>query len=98
MFIKSLLDEFTEDISDTLLYLCGDSGFVFPDLCEILEDQDCNAVIWLKENEKLRELAEMEDKDLYHVTKFNQIDYAVEYDEFMDLDSLMKSSMFPLLQ
>lgn len=36
-----------------------------------------------KENAKLRELAEDENQALYRATKFNQVDYAVEYGEFM---------------
>lgn len=65
------------------LYLRGDSGFASPGLYEVLEDKDCKYAIRLKENAKLRELAEEEDQALYRATKFNQVDYAVEYGEFM---------------
>ncbi len=82
-FMKSLLNEFTEDFPDIPLYLRGDSGFASPGLYEVLEEKDCNYAIRLKENAKLRELAEMEDQALYRATKFNQVDYAVEYGEFM---------------
>ena len=83
LFMKSLLDEFIEDYPDMPLFLRGDSGFASPDLYEVLEDKYCKYAIRLKENAKLRELAEDENQALYHATKFNQIDYAVEYGEFM---------------
>ena len=41
--------------------------------------KDCKYAIRLKENSKLRELAEDENQSLYHATRFNQVDYAVEY-------------------
>ncbi len=82
-FMKSLLEEFTEDFPDMPLYLRGDSGFASPDLYEVLEDKDCKYAIRLKENTKLRELAEDRNEALYHATKFNQVDSAVEYGEFM---------------
>ena len=37
----------------------------------------------MKENAKLRELAGEENRALYRATKFNQVDYAIEYGEFM---------------
>lgn len=81
--MKSLLDEFTEDFPDIPLYLRGDSGFASPNLYRFFEEQDCRYVIMLKENAKLRELTEMENQALYRATKYNQLDYAVEYGEFM---------------
>ena len=83
IFMKSLLDEFICDFPDMPLYLRGDSGFASPDLYEVLEDKNCKYAIRLKENAKLRELAEDENQALYRATKFNQVDYAVEYGEFM---------------
>ena len=83
IFMKSLLEEFHDDFPDMPLYLRGDSGFASPDLYEALEDQNCKYAIRLKENAKLRELAEEENKALYRATKYNQIDYAVEYGEFL---------------
>lgn len=65
------------------LFLRGDSGFASLDLYEVPENQNCKYVIRLKENGKLRELAEDLNQALYHATKFNQVDYVVEYDEFM---------------
>lgn len=82
-FMKSLLDEFIEDYPDISLYLRGDSGFASPDLYEVLEEKDCKYAIRLKENAKLLELAETENQALYRATKYNQVDYAVEYGEFM---------------
>ena len=83
IFMKSLLDEFICDFEDVPLYLRGDSGFASPDLYEVLEDKNCKYAIRLKENAKLRKLAEDENQALYCATKFNQVDYAVEYGEFM---------------
>ncbi len=83
LFMESLLDEFTEDFPDVPLYLRGDSGFASPDLYEVLEEKDCRYAVRLKENAKLWELAEMENQALYRATKFNQLDYAVEYGEFL---------------
>lgn len=83
IFMQSLLDEFTHDFPDIPLYLRGDSGFASPDLYEVLEDKNCTYAIRLKENAKLRELAKEADQALYRATKHNQVDYAVEYGEFM---------------
>jgi len=83
LFMKTLLDEFTEDFPDIQLYLRGDSGFAAPALYEVLEKKDCQYAIRLKENAKLRELAEAKNQALYRATKFNQVDYAVEYGEFL---------------
>ncbi len=82
-FMQALLDEFIADYPDMPLYLRGDSGFASPDLYEVLESKDCKYAIRLKENAKLRELAEDENQALYHATRFNQVDYVVEYGEFM---------------
>ena len=46
-------------------------------------DKHCKYAIRLKENAKLCELVEDENQALYRATKFNQVDYAVEYGEFM---------------
>lgn len=82
-FMKSLLEEFTKDFPDMLLFLRGDSGFASPALYEVLEEKKCKYTIRLKENAKLRELAEDRNQALYRATKFNQVDYAVEYGEFL---------------
>lgn len=81
--MKSLLKEFIEDFSDIPLYFRIDSGFASPDLYEVLEDKDCKYAICLKLNSTLIALAENEDKALCRATKFNQVDYAVVYREFM---------------
>lgn len=72
--MKFLLDDFLYDFPDLPLYLRGDSGFSSPDLYEILENKNCKYAIQLKENAKLRELAEKENRTLYQATKFNQVD------------------------
>ena len=82
-FMQPLLDEFIADYPDIPLYLRGDSGFAFPGLYEVLESKGCKYAIRLKENAKLRELAGDEDQALYRATKSNQVDYAVEYGEFL---------------
>ena len=82
-FMRSLLDEFITDYPGMPLYLRGDSGFASPKLYEVLENKDCKYAIRLKENAKLRELAENEDQALYRATRFNQVDYAVEFGEFL---------------
>ena len=83
LFMKPLLEEFIDDFPDLPLFLRGDSGFATPDLYEVLEDKNCRYAIRLKENTKLRELAEDENQALYRATKFNQVDYAVEYGKFV---------------
>lgn len=82
-FMESLLDEFISDFPDMPLYLRGDSGFASPDLYEVLEDKNCVYAIRLKENAKLRELAADADQALFRATRFNQVDHAAEYGEFM---------------
>lgn len=82
-FMEPLLEEYRSEYPEMLLYLRGDSGFASPELYETLEEKDCKYAIRLKENKKLRELAQDEDDALYRATKQNQIDYAVEYGEFM---------------
>ena len=62
LFMKSLLEEFADDFPDMPLYLRGDSGFASPDLYEVLEDKNCKYAIRLKENARLRELAEEETR------------------------------------
>lgn len=81
--MKSLLEEFIKDFPDIPLYLRGDSGFASPDLYEVLEEKDCKYAIRLKENKTLIKLAEEENQALYRATKYNQVDYAVVYGEFL---------------
>lgn len=76
-------DGLTGDFPGLPLYFRGDSGFASPDLYEVLEDKNCKYAVRLKENAKLRELAEEENQALYRATRFNQVDYAVEYGEFL---------------
>ncbi|EOS38357.1 hypothetical protein C808_02558 [Lachnospiraceae bacterium M18-1] len=83
VFMKSLLEEFIEDFPDIPLYLRGDSGFASPDLYEVLEEKGCKYAIRLKENSTLIKLAEERNQALYRATKHNQVDYAVEYGEFL---------------
>lgn len=71
VFMNFLLDEFLCDVPKLLLYQRGDSGFASPALYEVLEDKNCKYAILLKENVKLRELAEEENQALYRSTRFN---------------------------
>lgn len=64
-------------------YLRGDSGFASPELYKACEDNDCKYVIRLKYNQALYRLAADAGEALYRATHDNQIDYAVEYGEFM---------------
>ncbi len=81
-FMRSLLVEFNSEYPGLPLYLRGDSGFATPELYDILEEYSCDYAIRLKENATLRELAEDVDEALYRATRYNQVDYAVEYGEF----------------
>lgn len=82
-FMIPLLQEFRAKYPSMPLYSRGDSGFASPDLYEAYEDNDCKYAIRLKGNSKLRKLASDADQALYRATRNNQIDYAVEYGEFM---------------
>lgn len=82
-FMEPLLKEYRREYPGMQLYLRGDSGFASPDLYETLEENDCKYAIRLKENPRLLDLATEEDAALYRATKDNQVDYAVEYGEFM---------------
>lgn len=81
--MKSLLDEFIAGYPDRLFYLRDDSGFASSELYEVLGTRGCKFAIRLKENTKFRELAEDENQTLHCSTRFDQVDYAVEYGEFM---------------
>jgi len=82
-FMRLLLDQFIADYPGMPLYLRSDSGFASPNLYKVLEAKDCKYAIRLKENAKLRELAEDEDQALYRATRFNQVDYVVDFGEFL---------------
>ena len=82
-FMIPLMQEYREEYPSMPLYLRGDSGFASPDLYEACEDNDCKYAIRLKQNSTLVKLAEVADEALYRATRQNQVDYAVEYGEFM---------------
>lgn len=82
-FMIPLMQEYREEYPAMPLYLRGDSGFASPDLYEACEDNDCKYAIRLKQNSTLVKLAEVADEALYRATRQNQVDYAVEYGEFM---------------
>lgn len=82
-FMIPLMKEYRDNYPSMPLYLRGDSGFASPELYEACEEHDCKYAIRLKDNQALRKLAEDADEALYHATRSNQIDYAVEYGEFL---------------
>ena len=82
-FMLPLMQEYREKYPSLPLYLRGDSGFASPKLYEACEEWDCKYAIRLKENAALRKFAADADEALYRATRYNQVDYAVEYGEFM---------------
>lgn len=82
-FMIPLMQEYREKYPSLPIYLRGDSGFASPDLYEACEDNDCKYAIRLKENPVLRKSAADAEEALCRATRNNQIDYAVEYGEFM---------------
>ncbi len=82
IFMEPLLEEFRSDYPSLPLFFRGDSGFANPLLYEKLEHHSCDYAIRLKSNATLQKYAEDADQALYHATRENQIDYAVEYGEF----------------
>ena len=83
LFMESLLNEFLCAFPDMPFYLCGNSGFASPKLYEVLEEKKRKYAIRLKENARLRKLAGKEYRAICHATRANQMDYAVEYSEFL---------------
>ena len=81
-FMAPLMAEFRAKYPCMPLYLRGDSGFATPELYEACEEHDCKYAIRLKKNPVLLKHAEEADEALYRATKYNQVDYAVEYGEF----------------
>ena len=81
-FMEPLLQEFRTRYPSIQRYLRGDSGFAAPEVYEICEKNSCKYAIRLKENAKLRELAADADDALTRATRYNAVDYAVEYGEF----------------
>ena len=82
-FMLPLLEEFRTRYPSLPLYLRGDSGFAAPSLYDVCEDNDCKYAIRLKVNSTLIVLAEDSAEELRKITKYNAIDYAVTYGEFM---------------
>ena len=82
-FMIPLLKEYRTKYPSLPLYLRGDSGFAAPELYEVCEDNDCKYAIRLKINSTLMSYAEDKADDLRRATKYNMVDYAVTYGEFM---------------
>lgn len=82
-FMIPLMQEYREKYPSLPLYLRGDSGFASPSLYEACEENDCKYAIRLKDNKTLRKYAEDAEEALSRATRHNQVDYAVEYGEFM---------------
>jgi hypothetical protein len=82
LFMIPLMSEYRTKYPSMPLYLRGDSGFASPELYEACEEYDCRYAIRLKLNNTLRKYAADADDALYRATRYNQVDYAVEYGEF----------------
>ena len=82
-FMIPLLQEYREKYPSLPLYLRADSGFASPDLYEACEENDCKYAVRLKQNTVLLCLAGDTEEALYRATRYNQVDYAVEYGEFL---------------
>lgn len=82
-FMTPLMQEYREKYPSLPLYLRGDSGFASPDLYDACEENDCKYAIRLKINTALRNYTKDAEAALFRATRHNQIDYAVEYGEFM---------------
>lgn len=82
-FMIPLMQEYRAKYPSLPLYLRGDSVFSSPALYEACEENDCKYAIRLKDNATLRRLAADADEALSRATRDNQVDYAVEYGEFM---------------
>ena len=82
-FMEPLLMEYRERFPEMLIALRGDSGFASPDLYNVCEKYNCKYTIRPKINKTLTALASAKDESLYRATRFNQVDYAVVYGEFM---------------
>ena len=81
-FMLPLLREYRTKYPSMQLFLRGDSGFAAPELYDACEDNDCKYAIRLKQNKTLIKYAADADDALYRATRYNQVDYAVEYGEF----------------
>ena len=82
-FMIPLMQEYRTKYPSLPLYLRGDSGFSIPALYDACEEHDCKYAMRLKENATLRKLAQDAEEALCRATKYNQVDYAVEFGEFM---------------
>jgi len=80
---KTSVDGVSRGLSECVsLYLRGDSGFICPDLFELLESNGTSYAIRLKVNGTLTKLAESLEKELDEITADNKVGYAVVYGEF----------------
>ncbi len=83
LFLEPLLEEFLESYPSAMISLRGDSGFALPQIYDLAETHGCSYAIRLKMNGTLRALAAEAEADLNETTKYNKVDYAVSYGEFM---------------
>lgn len=81
-FMIPLMQEYRAKYPSMPIYLRGDSGFASPDLYEACEENACTYAIRLKQNKTFVKYVADADEALYHATRDNQVDYAVEYGEF----------------
>ena len=82
-FLQPILNEYLEDYPNIRLLLRGDSGFATPELYKQCEENGTSYAIRLKENGNLRKKAsDLVDK-LDEITRYNKVDYAAVYGEFL---------------
>lgn len=82
-FMEPVIAEYRKQYPDIQLYARGDSGFAAPELYDLFEDNDVKYAIRLKINNTLLKYAQDKDEELTKATRFNMIDYAVTYGEFL---------------
>lgn len=81
--MEPVIAEYRKQYPDIQLYARGDSGFAAPELYDLFEDNDVKYAIRLKINNTLLKYAQDKDEELTKATRFNMIDYAVTYGEFL---------------
>ncbi len=76
-------EEYCKNFPFTNMFGRGDSGFATPELYELFEKHGVQYAIRLKENRVLRGLAKDIEMELFRQEKYNMVDHAEAYGEFM---------------
>ncbi len=82
-FMEPVLEEYCKNFPFTNMFGRGDSGFATPELYELFEKHGVRYAIRLKENRVLRGLAKDIEMELFRQEKYNMVDHAESYGEFM---------------